>query len=185
MFFCRLEKCCLFNFFFEGQRSINYKSIYNGLVGLEVFFFLSPFLLPHIPLRTCSPQLIFNSVQFNSIQFSSDQFRSVQFSSALDNTFTLTYHHSFQFSSVQFSSVQFSSDQFSSVQISLVQFSPAVLCRREHALKLPLTHRFFLLTMVWLVLLGFSISLSYFYHTPPYTLSPIQCLFLYEIDDLN
>ena len=73
--------------------------------------------------RVCSPQLIFSSVQFSPIQFSSDQF-----SSALDNTFTLTYHYSFQFNLVQFSSVQFSSDQF-----RLVQFSSAVLCRREQA----------------------------------------------------
>ena len=55
--------------------------------------------------------------QFNSIQFSSIQFSSIQLSSALDNTFTLTYHYSFQFSSVHFSSIQFSS---------------AVLCQREH-----------------------------------------------------
>ena len=51
--------------------------------------------------------------QFSSVQFSSDQF-----SSAIDNTFTLTYHYSFQFSSVQFNSVQISSVQFRSVQFS-------------------------------------------------------------------
>ena len=61
--------------------------------------------------------------QFSSVQFSSVQFSSVQFSSALGNTFTLTYHYSFQFSSIQFSSIQFSSDQFSSIQLSSVQFS--------------------------------------------------------------
>ena len=76
-----------------------------------------------------------SSVQFNSVQFNSDQFSSDQFSSALDNTFTLTYHYSFQFSSIQFSSVQFSSIKFSSDQFSSVQFSSAVLCRREHALN--------------------------------------------------
>ena len=48
-------------------------------------------------LRACSPKLIFSSVEFNS---------------ALDNTCTLTYHYSFQFSSVWFNSVQFSSVQF-------------------------------------------------------------------------
>ena len=44
------------------------------------------------------------SVQFGSIQFSSVQFNSIQFTSislALDNTFTLTYHYSFQFSPIQ------------------------------------------------------------------------------------
>ena len=65
----------------------------------------------------------FNSVQFSSIKFSSVQFRPVQFSSALDNTFTLTYHYSFQFNSVQFSSDQFSSYQFNSVQFNSVLFN--------------------------------------------------------------
>ena len=65
----------------------------------------------------------FSSVQFSSIQISSVQFRPVQFSSALDNTFTLTYHYSFQFNSVQFRSVQFRSVQFNSIQFSSIQFS--------------------------------------------------------------
>ena len=56
-------------------------------------------------------------------QFSSVQFNSIQFSSALDNTFTLTYH---LWILVQFSSIQFSSIQFNSV----------ILCRREHVLTL-------------------------------------------------
>ena len=77
----------------------------------------------------------FSSVQFYSIQFRPVRFRPVQFSSTLDNTFTLTYHYSFQFSSIQFSSDQFSSVQFNSIQIRSVQFSSAVLCRREQALK--------------------------------------------------
>ena len=34
---------------------------------------------------------------------------SIQFSSALNNTFTLTYHYSFNFNSVRFNSVRFSS----------------------------------------------------------------------------
>ena len=87
-----------------------------------------------ITLRACSPPVQFSSVHFSSIQFSSVQFNSiqissVQFSSALDNTFTLTYHYSLLFSSIQFSSIQFSSIQFISVQ-----FSSTVLCQREHAL---------------------------------------------------
>ena len=76
----------------------------------------------------------FSSIQFNSVQISSDrldQVRSVQFSSALDNTFTLTYHYSFQFSSIQFSSIQFRSVQISSVQFRSVQFSSIQLFYAE------------------------------------------------------
>ena len=93
------------------------------LVSLSIFSvsFIHLYLGPVLP-SLFSVQ--FNLVQFNSIQFRSVQFRPVQFSSALDNTFTLTYHYSFQFSSVQ----------SSSVHISSVQFNSAVLCRREHAL---------------------------------------------------
>ena len=50
------------------------------------------------PVQFSSDQ--FSSDQFSSVQTSSVQFRPVQFSSDLDNTFTLTYHYSFQFSSL-------------------------------------------------------------------------------------
>ena len=120
--------CCC-----PSQDQINLKSLVEFWCWIFLMEIKSIFSHLYKYLRACSPQLIFssvqfssdqfssvqfNSVQFNSVQFRSVQFKPVQFSSALDNTFTLTYHYSFQFSSVQFRPIQFRSDQFSSVQFS-------------------------------------------------------------------
>ena len=75
---------------------------------------------------TCSPQLIFSSVQFNSIEFSSVQFRSLQFNSIQLWTILLLSHITIYFILVQFNSIQ---------------FSLPVLCRRKHAEAL-ITHSY-------------------------------------------
>ena len=112
------------DFLWDPTRS-RMRNFFSG-IGLDVFSH-SRLDYGHVLPNLFSVQ--FSSIQFSSIQFNSIQFRPVQFNSALGNTFTLTYHYSFQFSSIQFSSVQISSVQFSSIQ-----FSSTVLCRKEQAL---------------------------------------------------